>query len=482
MELHSLQFVAFFVIVFSLYYIFRGKTVVQNLILFVASYVFYFIASVKIVPIILLMTLFFYFMGIEIDKWNNKCDDDKASRITTVTIIVGLLPLFYFKYFNFFFDSFVDLFNQMGLHFHHSVLKIILPLGLSFYTFRLISYAIEINQGSMKAEKNFLVFSTYVAYFPSLVAGPIDRPNDFIPQLHTNRTPVYENLVEGLKRFLWGWFMKTCVADRMTAYVAATSIGVDNGTTMFLVAFLGPFIVYCDFAGYSHMAIGVSKMLGMASAENFNHPFFAQNIADYWRRWHMSLTKWVTDYVYTPLSFKYRSKGKWGMVLAIYINFIIIGLWHKASWEYILFGLYYATLFVPIIIFNNNMTKGTELKWIKGLILSPKNVIKLLGVYFMLIIGVVFTNSNSLGEIVETIKSWFGPWGIPSIPDKMNFLIFTICGGIVVLKDYLDELGAKYSILKSNKPVWVILGLVFFILLIYFLRGDAPQEFIYKQF
>ena len=256
MELHSLRFLAFFAIVFALYYIFRKRKMVQNVILLTASYVFYAMASIKIVPIILLMTLFFYFMGIEIDRWNNKGDEDKAGRITVFTIIVGLLPLFYFKYFNFFFDSFVDLFNLMGLHFHHSVLKIILPLGLSFYTFRLISYVMEINQYSINAEKNLLVFATYVAYFPSLIAGPIDRPNDFIPQLHANREPKYENFVEGLKRFIWGWFMKICVADRITAYITAATIGVDNGTTMFLVTLMGPFRTYCDFAGYSWNRFG----------------------------------------------------------------------------------------------------------------------------------------------------------------------------------------------------------------------------------
>lgn len=481
MELHSLQFLAFFAVVFTVYYLFSKKKVVQNVILLVASYVFYAMASIKIVPIILLMTLFFYFMGIVIDKWNNKGDEDKAQRITTFTIIVGLLPLFYFKYFNFFYDSFVDLFNLMGLHFHHSVLKIILPLGLSFYTFRLISYAIEINQCSINAEKNFLVFATYVAYFPSLIAGPIDRPNAFIPQLHANREPKYENFVEGLRRFLWGWFMKICVADRMTAYITATTIGVDNGTTMVLVALLLPFRIYCDFAGYSHMAIGVSRMLGIVSAENFNRPYFAQNISDYWRRWHMSLTSWVTDYVYTPLNFRFRKKGKWGMILAIYINLFIISFWHQASWGYVLFGIYHATLFVPII-FRNKLAKDLELTWVKGWILHPKNIVNSALVYILITLGGIIADANSVSDIVKVVKSWFAPWGIPSCYDSVNIIIFVLCGAVVVIKDYLDELGTKYNILKSNKPVWVVIGLVVFAILIFFLRGDAPQEFIYKQF
>ncbi len=481
MELHSLQFLAFFAIVFVLYYIFRKKKVVQNVILLTASYVFYSMASIKIVPIILLMTLFFYFMGIEIDKLNNRGEEDKAGRITVFTIIVGLLPLFYFKYFNFFFDSFVDLFNLMGLHFQHSVLKIILPLGLSFYTFRLISYAIEVNQCSINAEKNLLVFATYVAYFPSLIAGPIDRPNDFIPQLHVNREPKYENFVEGLKRFLWGWFMKICVADRMTAYMTAATIGVDNGATMFLVALMGPFRIYCDFAGYSHMAIGASRMLGIVSTENFNRPFFAQNISDYWRRWHMSLTKWVTDYVYTPLSFRYRKKGKLGMIIAIYINLFIISFWHKASWGYVLFGLYHATLFVPIIL-NNKMAKDLELKWIGGWLLHAKNILKAMGVYLLITIGGVIADANTIGDVFSVFESWFAPWGMPSFYDSFNIGVFLFCGIIVIIKDYLDEMGAKYSILKSNKPIWVVVGLVVFAVLIFFLRGDAPQEFVYKQF
>ena len=481
MELHSLFFVLFFATVFVIYYLFSNKKWVQNTVLLVASYIFYALASIKIVPIILLMTLFFYLMGIQIDKWNCKGEEEKASKITAFTIVVGLLPLFYFKYFNFFFDSFVDLFNLMGLHFHHSVLKIMLPLGLSFYTFRLISYAIEINQCAINAEKNLLVFATYVAYFPSLVAGPIDRPNDFLPQLHNNRLPQYENFVEGLKRFVWGWFMKICVADRMTAYISATAMGVDNGTTMFLVALMGPFRVYCDFAGYSHMAIGASRMLGIVSAENFNHPFFAQNISDYWHRWHMSLTSWVTDYVYTPLNFKYRNLGKWGMMLAIYINLFIISFWHKASWGYILFGLYHATLFFPII-FRNIQAKDSELKWVKGWLLHPKCILKAAGIYLLLTIAEVFAKSDTISDVGLIFKSWFAPWGMPNLQGKLNILIFVFCGLIVVIKDYFDELGTKHNILKSNKPLWVVIGVVTFALLIFFLRGNVAQEFIYQQF
>lgn len=479
MELHSLEFVAFFAIVFAIYYLFSNKKVVQNVILLVASYVFYAFASVKIVPIILLMTLFFYFMGIEIDKQNEKGNEDKASRITTITIVLGLIPLFYFKYFNFFFDSFVDLFNLMGLHFHYSSLKIILPLGLSFYTFRLLSYAVEINQCSINAEKNILVFATYVAYFPSLIAGPIDRPNDFIPQLQTSRSPNYENFVVGMKRFLWGWFMKTCVADRIAFYTSAAycNLGGENGTTMVLVALLEPFKVYCDFAGYSHMAIGVSRMLGIVSTENFNHPFFAQNVSDYWRRWHMSLTKWVTDYVYTPLSFRFRKLGRLGLIIAIYVNFIIIGAWHKAGWHYILFGLYNATLFIPIIL-KKTTSKDLELKWVNGWLLHPLNIVKMVGVYCLVTIGCVLTT----GPVIKVFGSWFAPWGIPNHTDMFNIVVFALCGIVVIVKDYFDEHGAKYNILKSNKPIWVVAELVVFTVMIYLLRADVSQEFIYKQF
>ena len=275
--------------------------------------------------------------------------------------------------------------------------------------------------------------------------------------------------------------MKICVADRMTAYISATAMGVDNGTTMFLVALMGPFRVYCDFAGYSHMAIGASRMLGIVSAENFNHPFFAQNISDYWHRWHMSLTSWVTDYVYTPLNFKYRNLGKWGMMLAIYINLFIISFWHKASWGYILFGLYHATLFFPII-FRNIQAKDSELKWVKGWLLHPKCILKAAGIYLLLTIAEVFAKSDTISDVGLIFKSWFAPWGMPNLQGKLNILIFVFCGLIVVIKDYFDELGTKHNILKSNKPLWVVIGVVTFALLIFFLRGNVAQEFIYQQF
>ena len=195
----------------------------------------------------------------------------------------------------------------------------------------------------------------------------------------------------------------------------------------------------------------------------------------------MSLTQWVTDYVYTPLNFKFRKKGKWGMILAIYVNLFVISFWHKASWGYMLFGLYHATLFIPIIL-SNIQAKDLELKWIKGWILHPVCALKAAGVYLLVAIGFVFARADTFNEIATEFKSWCTPWGMPSLHDSFNVRVFVLCGLIVIIKDYLDEMRAKHSILKSNKPIWVVIGLVVFAILIFFLRGDAPQEFIYKQF
>ena len=264
MALNSLAFIGFFALVFLLYWLLQRHTRWQNALLLTASYAFYALCDWRMLPIPIVM-------------------DRKAAKLTTATVVIGLLPLLYLKYFDIFAQSFVSFIGMMGLHCSDVAFNILLPIGISFFTFRLLSYAIELNRGTIAPCNDPIAFGTYIAFFPTLVAGPIDRPQAFLPQLQTPREPSYDTLVNGLKRFVWGCFLKVCVADQLAVFVdnILDDYASQNMLTLVPATLLYPMQLYADFAGYSHMAIGVSAMLGLKVAENFQRPFFAQNVAEY---------------------------------------------------------------------------------------------------------------------------------------------------------------------------------------------------------
>ncbi|KAA6306840.1 Peptidoglycan O-acetyltransferase, partial [termite gut metagenome] len=228
-----------------------------------------------------------------------------------------------------------------------STFNIIMPLGISFFTFKLISYVIEVHRQHIEPTTDVVTFATYVAFFPTIMSGPIDRPNSFIPQLQSKRIFNYDLAVDGCRQILWGMFKKMVVADNCATAVNKiwTEYQGESGGQLLLVAVLFAFQLYADFSGYSDMAIGVGKLLGFKITKNFNYPFFKTNIAEFWRGWHISLTSWLTDYVFMPLNIKFRSIGKWGTIVAIIITFVLVGLWHGANWTFAVFGLYHGLLY-----------------------------------------------------------------------------------------------------------------------------------------
>ncbi|GHV69695.1 hypothetical protein FACS1894199_18770 [Bacteroidia bacterium] len=323
MIFNSIEFVIFFVILFALYYFaFKGKTKAQNILLLVASYVFYAWADWRILPLLIISTLVFYGLGIAI--FNAKSSKRK-SLLSTIGVVFGIAVLGYFKYTNFFISSFKDLFDSIGLQTNLHSFKIIFPIGISFYTFRLLSYVIDINRGKYEPTRDIVAFSTYVAFFPCILSGPIDRPNMLIPQLQNKRTFDHSLAVDGMRQILWGLFKKIVIADNcaIIADEIFTNYGDYSGSTLAVGAIFYSFQMYADFSGYTDMAIGVGKLLGFRLTKNFNYPLFAQNIADFWRRWHISLTSWLTDYVFMPLNVRWRDWGKWGMIPAfLYPSFL----------------------------------------------------------------------------------------------------------------------------------------------------------------
>ena len=482
MQLNSLIFLLFFSIVFVLYYC-RSKVKWQNALLLVASYFFYGYIDWKMLPLIIAMTLLFYYVGAIIGKLRERGEDKKAQLLSTILIIVGLLPLLYFKYFNFFVESVSDFLGIIGLHDTTRTLNILMPLGISFFTFRLISYAIEVNRMKMKPTKDLVAFAAYVAFFPTILSGPIDRPANFLGQISEGRKPDYQYLYKGIILFVWGWFIKVCIADRIAKYTGAIFDVYDtaNGASLVIASLLYPFEMYADFSGYSCMAIGVGKMLGIDVAENFRRPFFAQNIAEYWRRWHMSLTSWLTDYVFMPLNVKFRNLGNWGIIFAAIINMIVVGFWHGDNWTYGFFGLYHGLLFIPIVL-SGNLGKKKKVKWLNGWMLPPKVLLNMVLTYLLVAIGLVFFRAPSVAVGFDILHGIVSSWGVPSTPDVMNIIIFVFFGLILIVKDYLDENNSKWRMLNTERTFSTNLTLFILIICIILFRADVPKPFVYIQF
>ena len=490
MLFNSFDFFGFFIIVFLLYWIAGKKNnSIQNAILLVASYVFYGIAEWRMIPLLLAVTVFFYYLGIGIEK--NK-DNKKGDALKITGVVLGIGILLYFKYFNFFILSFSDLFNAMGLQTNWSTFNIIMPLGVSYFTFKLISYVIEINRGKMLACRNIVYFANYVSFFPTIMAGPIDRPDKFIPQLEKKRTFDYALAMEGFQQILWGLMKKMLIADKLAGFVTPVWENYDvlPGSTLFLAVIMYQLQMYADFSGYSDMAIGVGKLLGVRVTPNFKYPFFTTNIAEFWRRWHMSLTTWVTDYVFTPLNIKFRILGNWGIFLAILINMVIIGLWHGANWTYAVFGVYQALLYIPIII-SGKMNKRQKLHIGKFGLPSIGDVSKMLFVFLLFSMGTaIFRASNVeqaadfFGQMISV--SLFSSVVVPMESSGISVVLFrfALAGALILIEWFQRK--KEFALQLSEKTLnkrWLVCGIdIALLLLIALLGDDSSNAFIYFQF
>jgi len=483
MVVNSINFLIFFIVVLIVYYTFlSGKPKWQNGWLLLTSYFFYGFAEWKMIPLLLVVTVIFYVIGIYIGKYN-EANEKKASILTTIGTVVGVGVLLYFKYLNFFIESFSSFFNSIGLNTHWNTFQIIMPLGISFFTFKLISYIIEVHRGRMEPCRDFIMFATYISFFPTILSGPIDRPKPFISQLIKGRTFNPDNISLGLKRVLWGMFMKMCVADRLAIYLDAIFNNAENhnGFSLAFGALLYPVQMYADFCGYSEMAIGVGCILGLRIMENFKRPFFSQNIAEYWRKWHISLTSWLTDYVFMPLNVHFRNIEKWGSIIAIIITFFLIGLWHGANWTFALFGLYHGILYIPLMLSGAFFKKSKLKKNIYGMPTFGVSM-KMIGTYLLVALGLILFRSADIQEAFMVIRKIATNWG-PLFLDYNMLINGLFCMFILFYKDLKDEFypDSQFSLSLIRKFKYEITILTYIILILIFAVFDGNQ-FIYFQF
>jgi len=486
MVFNSFEFIVFFILFFLFYHlILKGKTGQQNLFILLASYFFYAWANWKILPLLVVSTLIFYGLGLAIFQTETP---KRKSVYSIIGIIFGVAVLIYFKYMNFFIESFRSLFENIGMQTNWHTFKIIIPVGISFYTFRLLSYVIDIQRGKYEPTRNLITFAAYVAFFPCILSGPIDRPNTLIPQLQKKR--VFDSVlaVDGLKQILWGAFKKMVIADNITPIVDQVFGSQDTmpANRLLLGAIFFTFQAYGDFSGYTDMATGVAKLLGFRITKNFNFPLFAQNIADFWRRWHISLTSWLTDYIFMPLNIKWRDWGKWGMILAIIINFVVCGLWHGANWTFVVWGFYNGLLFIPLILsgamFKKNKTAINQ--W--GLPV-PKVFGRMALTFFLVTMGFIIFRADNISQAFSYIARLFstslfstniGEYHVGRIKVLLSFImvLFLLC---------LEWFGKNNEFALSNlgiKQKWLRYLLYYFILYCILVYKGFEQQFMYFQF
>jgi D-alanyl-lipoteichoic acid acyltransferase DltB (MBOAT superfamily) len=341
MSFNSIDFAIFLPIVFVLYWFVMNRRIwLQNGLLLIASYIFYGWWDWRFLTLIIFSTIVDFWVGIGLEKENKS---RKRKILLWISILVNIGFLGFFKYYNFFLENFISAFSFFGAEFSIRSLNIILPVGISFYTFQTLSYTIDVYKRRVKPTHDFVAFSTYVSFFPQLVAGPIERASNLLPQFYSSRKFVYQEATDGLRQILWGLFKKVVIADNCAPYVNQIFSNPSDfsGSTLILGAFFFAFQIYGDFSGYSDIAIGTSRLFGFNLMQNFNFPYFSRDIAEFWRRWHISLSTWFRDYVYIPLGGSRVSVSK--SIRNTFIIFIISGFWHGANWTFIFWGLLNAT-------------------------------------------------------------------------------------------------------------------------------------------
>ena len=430
MQFNSLSYFVFLPIVFSLYWLVNTKRSYQNIILLISSYIFYSWWDWRFLSLIFLSTLVDYYSGLNI--YYNDCRKSKKIYLS-ISLLFNVVLLGFFKYYNFFIDSWIDLFFSFGYHYDSRwSLNIILPVGISFYTFQTMSYSIDIYKGNLKPTRDFVSFASFVSFFPQLVAGPIERASNLIPQIINDRVFNYRQSVQGLRLILWGMFKKVVIADSLAWRVSLVFDNYQNydGGVLLLSLIYFSFQIYCDFSGYSDIAIGTAKLFGFELMSNFKFPYFSRNIGEFWRRWHISLSTWFRDYLYIPLG---GSNGsKWLSIRNIFIIFIISGFWHGAEWKFIIWGLIHAFLYIPLFLMRKNRSYNKSIVAKNSWFPSLSELLHMGITYFIILIAWVFFRSENVNHAIIYLQHMIENFGLPET--NRGGLYFT---GILVFADWI---------------------------------------------
>jgi D-alanyl-lipoteichoic acid acyltransferase DltB (MBOAT superfamily) len=482
MLFNSIDFAIFLPIVFILYWFIANRDLkLQNLLIVLASYVFYGWWDWRFLSLIIFSTVVDFSVG---NRLRNEENQTNRKILLWTSILVNIGFLGFFKYYNFFLDSFTSAFTFFGLKIKSNSLNIILPVGISFYTFQTLSYTIDVYKRKLKPTKDFIAFAAFVGFFPQLVAGPIERATHLLPQFNKTRKFDYSKAVDGMRQILWGLFKKLVVADNCAEfanYVFSNSVDM-SGSCLVLGALFFTFQIYGDFSGYSDIAIGTARLFGFDLMKNFAFPYFSRDIAEFWRRWHISLSTWFRDYLYIPLGGS--RGGTWVKIRNTFIIFIVSGFWHGANWTFIVWGALNAIYFLPLLLFNNNR-KNLDTVAQGRLMPSFKEFVQILLTFGLVVLGWIFFRAENIGHAISYISGIFSSslFSIPRLYNMQRVILIVFLIGIFVLIEWKGREG-EYAIentfLKNGRPVrWLYYLTIVF--LIFYFQGNK-QEFIYFQF
>lgn len=480
MLFNSLSFAIFLPIVFALYWLLNKNFRWQNILLLIASYYFYMAWDWRFGFLLLFSTLLDYYTG---QKMHESPNQKIRKMWLWISIGINLGFLGFFKYYNFFAESFADLLNSFGLQANPWTLKIILPVGISFYTFHGLSYVIDIYKKKIPAEKNFIDYAVFVAFFPLLVAGPIERATHLLPQIQRKRTFNYTQAVDGMRQILWGLFKKMVIADNCAIYANEIFANSDaaSGSTLFLGALFFTFQIYGDFSGYSDIALGTARLFGIELLRNFAFPYFSRDIAEFWRRWHISLSTWFRDYLYIPLGGS--RGGNWMRIRNTFIIFIVSGFWHGANWTFIAWGFLNALFIMPSIIMKTNRN-NLEIVAMNKLLPTPREVLSILITFLLTVFAWIFFRAENLHHAFSYIAGMMND-SIISFPNLNKAALATLI--LVAFCMAIEWLGREnqYALEKFwfRRPRilrWSFYA--FIILLIGLFMHTEETPFIYFQF
>ena len=478
MLFNSIEFAIFLPIVFLLYwFVFNRNLKLQNLFVVFVSYIFYGWWDWRFLFLIAFTSACSFAAGLLIEKF--KENPRKARMVNTLNIVINLLILGLFKYYDFFATAFADAF--LGGKADGLLLHLILPVGISFYTFQALSYSIDVYKGKLEPTRDIVQFFAFVSFFPQLVAGPIERATNLLPQFGKPRQFEYETGIDGMRQILWGLFKKMVVADNCAIYVdkVFSTYQTQSGSTLLLAAIFFAFQIYGDFSGYSDIAIGTAKLFGIKLMRNFNVPYFSRDIAEFWRRWHISLTTWFRDYVYIPLGGSRCSKAK--IIRNTFVIFLLSGFWHGANWTFIAWGAYHALLFLPLILLGKNRRYRdtvAEGRWLP----SIKELGQMLLTFILVLFGWIIFRSETIGQawlyLCRIFNNSFISMPFLYIGTKRTVLFSMIM--LLVEWGFKDKEHALSFKIKCPRLIPIAACYMLIIAILEF--APSSQSFIYFQF
>lgn len=487
MLFNSLDFAIFLPVVFLLYWFTANRNIkIQNFFIVVASYVFYGWWDWRFLSLIAFSSTVDFLVGLGFSKTD---DPRKRKLLVLLSICVNLGFLGFFKYYNFFLDNLVEAFTIFGNPINPRGLNIVLPVGISFYTLQALSYTIDVYRRKLEPTKDVFAFFAFVCFFPQLVAGPIERATQLLPQFYVKRKFEYAKAVDGMRQMLWGLFKKIVIADNCAIYVndIFANYNYYSGVTLIMGGILFAFQIYCDFSGYSDIAIGSARLFGFNLMRNFAFPYFSRDIAEFWRRWHISLSTWFRDYLYIPLG---GSRGdQWTKVRNTMIVFIVSGFWHGAKWTFIVWGALNALYFLPLLLTNQNR-RNTNTIAEDRLLPNFTELLQMGFTFSIVVLAWIFFRANDVHHAISYLKTLFSSallkspirdvWAI-NTGNHVFYLSFMLIA--LVLAEWIQRDKQHALALDHQKVARPLRWSVYYALIIacFFMNG-IQQDFIYFQF